>query len=411
MLHRFATGVAKRLRSEGFETFFAGGCVRDRLLGRTPKDYDVATSATPDEVEALFRTSDTFTVPVGAAFGVICIVDPATKMQVEVATFRSDGAYLDGRHPVGVTFSTAEEDAQRRDFTINGLFLDPETEEVIDFVDGQADLENKIVRAIGDPTARFTEDKLRLLRAVRFTATLGFQLQEKTAAAIRNMPEALRVVSAERITAELEKMLLDASRAKGLRMLLDLKLLPTLFPESMPMPGEQQFTNLLEVEAELQTPSLPLALAPLLAAITDAEGAQEVSKRWRLSTRQANRIAWLIQNQRELYGATGKNWSQLQRLLAHQGREELVGWLAAEVACKRAEADDLAYCRERIAWPEEKLNPPPLLSGDTLIAAGLVPGKNFAHLIESTRDAQLDGHISTPEEAIEYAKQLADREA
>jgi len=212
-LRRFATDVALRLRTAGFEALFAGGCVRDRLLDRDPKDYDVATSAKPDEVEETFRKHGTYTVPVGAAFGVICVVDPKTKMQVEVATFRSDGAYLDGRRPVDVTFSTPQEDAQRRDFTINGLFLDPETEEVTDYVDGRKDLDAGIVRAIGNPQARFTEDKLRLLRAVRFTATLGFKLEEKTRSAIGQMPEALRMVSAERITGELEKMLLDASRA------------------------------------------------------------------------------------------------------------------------------------------------------------------------------------------------------
>ena len=190
-------------------------------------------------------------------------------------------------------------------------------------------------------------------------------------------------------------------------MLHTLNLLPMLFPESMSLPGEQQLTGALEIESHLQNPSLPLALAPLLAAVTDVEGAKELSRRWRLSSRQASRITWLIQNQRGLYGAATQNWSQLQRLLAHEGRDELIDWFAAETACDRADPDDLAYCRERAAWPEAKLNPPPLLTGDTLVEAGLVPGRNYGHLLDATRDAQLDGHITTPEEALEYAKKLA----
>ena len=406
-LRRFATDVALRLRTAGFEALFAGGCVRDRLLDRDPKDYDVATSAKPDEVEETFRKHGTYTVPVGAAFGVICVVDPKTKMQVEVATFRSDGAYLDGRRPVNVTFSTPQEDAQRRDFTINGLFLDPETEEVIDYVDGRKDLDAGIVRAIGDPEARFTEDKLRLLRAVRFTATLGFKLEERTRSAIGKMPEALRLVSAERITGELEKMLLDASRAQGLQLLDEVGLLPMLFPESMPLPGREAFAEVLSLESHLSAPTFPLALAPLLAAVTDARGARDLAKQWRLSSRQAHRISWLVENYRALHAAQTQRWPQLQRILIHEGRDELVSLLAAQTACQQTGAADLAFCRERIAWPAEKLNPPPLLTGDSLIEAGLSPGKKFAKLLEEVRNAQLEGRVTTREEAMHYVKRMA----
>ena len=388
---------------------FAGGCVRDRLLDRDPKDYDVATSAKPDEVEETFpQARDTYTVPVGAAFGVICVVDPKTKLQVEVATFRSDGAYLDGRRPVNVTFSTPEEDAQRRDFTINGLFLNPETEEVTDYVDGRKDLDAGIVRAIGNPQARFTEDKLRLLRAVRFTATLGFKLEEKTRSAIGQMPEALRMVSAERITGELEKMLLDVSRAQGLQLLHDVGLLPMLFPESMPAPGRDALAEVLSLESHLSAPSFPLALTPLLAAVTDARGARDLAKQWRLSSRQANRVGWLVENHEALHAAPTQRWPQLQRILIHEGRDELVSLLAAQAACKQADRADLAFCQERVAWPVEKLNPTPLLTGDSLIEAGLTPGKKFARLLEEVRDAQLEGRVTTPKEAMHYAKQMAD---
>jgi tRNA nucleotidyltransferase/poly(A) polymerase len=396
-----------QLRSVGFDALFAGGCVRDRLLDRIPKDYDIATSAKPNEVEETFRKRDTYTVPVGAAFGVICVVDPKTKMQVEVATFRSDGAYLDGRRPVNVTFSTPQEDAQRRDFTINGLFLDPETEEVIDYVDGRKDLDAGIVRAIGNPQARFAEDKLRLLRAVRFTATLGFKLEEKTRSAIGQMPEALRMVSAERITGELEKMLLDANRAQGLQLLHEVGLLPMLFPESMPLPGRDALAEVLSLESHLSAPSFPLALAPLLAAVTDARGARDLAKQWRLSSRQAGRISWLVENYRTLHAAQTQRWPRLQRVLIHEGRDELVSLLAAQAACKQADGADLAFCCERVAWPTEKLNPPPLLTGDSLIEAGLSPGKKFAKLLEEVRNAQLEGQVTTPEEAMHYVKRMA----
>ena len=406
-LRDFATDVAARLRGAGFEALFAGGCVRDQLLGRAPKDYDVATSAKPEEVEATFSDAGTYTVPVGAAFGVICIVDPKTKMQVEVATFRSDGAYLDGRRPVNVTFSNPQEDAYRRDFTINGLFFNPETEQIIDYVEGRKDLKNGVVRAIGDPAARFTEDKLRLLRAVRFTATLGFILDEQTESAIRQMPEALRLVSAERVTGELERMLLDPSRAAGLQMLHTLNLLAMLFPEAMQLPDPAQFTELLEEEAQLADPSFPLALAPLLARVTDADGTKDLAQQWRLSTRQATRTAWLVKHRHALHDAAHQSWPRLQRILIHEGRDELIGWLAAEAACGRAEPADLTYCRDRIAWPAEKLNPPPLLTGDDLVDAGFRPSKIFAELLETTRDAQLEGQITTRAEAIQYVKNLS----
>lgn len=406
-LRAFAQEVALQLRQKGHQALFAGGCVRDRLLGRVPKDYDIATSARPEEVEQTFSGRDTFTVPVGAAFGVICVVEPKTKIQVEVATFRSDGAYLDGRRPVNVTFSTPQEDAQRRDFTINGLFLDPESDRIIDYVDGRQDLDAGLVRAIGDPQARFTEDKLRLLRAIRFTATLGFKLTENTRAAIAQMPEALRMVSAERISSELEKMLLDKNRADGLKLVHTLGLLPMLLPTDLKQPSDATFADVLATESHLTTPSFSLTLAPLLAAITDARGAKAVAKAWRLSSRQANRISWLVENFTALHGAATRPWSTVQRLLIHEGRDDLLGLLAAQTASKQADPADLAFCRERIGWPNETLNPPPLLNGDMLIEQGFEPGKTFAALLDAVRDAQLEGKLTTLEEAMTYAKKIA----
>ena len=201
---RFALEVVRQLRTAGFEAYWAGGCVRDELLGRTPKDYDVATNATPPQIRALF--GNTRTLPLGAAFGVITVLGPRSAGMIEVATFRQDAEYSDGRHPDHVTFSSAREDAARRDFTINGMFFDPVDGQVIDFVGGQADLRDHLIRAIGSPRLRFGEDKLRMLRAVRFTAAFGFSLDAETAATIREMAHEIPVVSPERIAMEMRRV-------------------------------------------------------------------------------------------------------------------------------------------------------------------------------------------------------------
>ena len=228
--YRFAVDVVRRLRKEGHEALWAGGCVRDQLLGKLPKDYDVASTATPDEVIQIFGRRRT--VAVGASFGVVMVLGPDKAAgQIEVATFRSDGEYLDGRRPSSVSFCRPEEDAHRRDFTINGMFFDPLEERIIDYVGGLEDLAAGIVRAIGDPVARFTEDKLRMLRAVRFTATFGFALDEATAAAVRQLRQQICQVSEERITQELKRMLSHSSRALSFELLNQTALLAEILPE------------------------------------------------------------------------------------------------------------------------------------------------------------------------------------
>jgi poly(A) polymerase len=232
----FAIDVVRRLREAGHQALWAGGCVRDELLGRAPHDYDVATDATPEQVRRLFRR----TVAVGISFGVVEVLGPrgdAAPLTVQVATFRSDGTYSDGRHPDAVVFSSAREDALRRDFTINGMFLDPLGGELIDYVGGRADLDAKILRAIGDPAARFAEDKLRLLRAVRFATRFDLALDPATADALRAMAGQIVVVSAERIAEELRKLLTCPQRARGVRLLDETGLARALLPELMSMKG------------------------------------------------------------------------------------------------------------------------------------------------------------------------------
>ncbi|MEX0586183.1 MAG: CCA tRNA nucleotidyltransferase, partial [Pirellulales bacterium] len=206
----FALEIVRRLRDAGHEALWAGGCVRDQLLGLAPKDYDVATNATPDQIREVFGRRRT--LPIGAAFGVITVLGPRSAGQIEVATFRTDATYSDGRHPDSVTFTNAEHDAQRRDFTINGLFFDPVANEVVDYIGGQQDLETRILRAIGDPRLRLREDKLRMLRAVRFAASFGFQIEPATLQAIQEMAPEVTTVSAERIGMEIRRMLTDSHR-------------------------------------------------------------------------------------------------------------------------------------------------------------------------------------------------------
>jgi poly(A) polymerase len=225
----FALDIVRKLRAAGYDALWAGGCVRDQLLGLVPKDYDVATSATPDQIRDVFGRRRT--LPIGAAFGVITVLGPRSAGQIEVATFRADAAYSDGRHPDSVTFTTAEHDAERRDFTINGLFYDPIAETVVDYVGGQQDLRDRIIRAIGDPRLRLTEDKLRMLRAVRFAATFRFEIEPETFRAIQEMAGDITSVSAERIGMEIRRMLLDPNRAVALELLKESGLLAHVLPE------------------------------------------------------------------------------------------------------------------------------------------------------------------------------------
>ena len=397
---RFALDVVRRLRTAGFEAYWAGGCVRDELLGRKPKDYDVATNATPPEIRALFGHQRT--LPLGAAFGVVTVLGPRPAGMIEVATFRQDAEYSDGRHPDHVTFSSAREDAARRDFTINGMFFDPVDRKVIDFVGGQEDLQNCLIRAIGSPRLRFGEDKLRMLRAVRFAAGLGYAIDAETAAAVREMAGRIAVVSPERIAMEMRRMLTESGRVRGVRLLIELGLAAVVLPEIMPQDEAWQglAEHALDVLGRLQAPGFPLALAALLAQQADAEVVREVGRRWKLSNQETDEAAWLVEHREALAGARAMRWSKLQPLLAH-------AWAGSLTALYEASsphgADEAAYCRQRLTQPREQLDPPPLLSGDDLRRHGLEPGPKFKTILQAVRDAQLDGEIRTHEEAIRLA--------
>lgn len=352
------------------------------------------------------------TLSMGAVFGVMTVVGPRGAGQVEVATFRQDETYSDGRHPDAVSFSTPEADAQRRDFTVNGLFFDPVAAEVIDFVDGRADLERRLIRAIGEPRHRFAEDKLRMLRAVRFTAVYDFVLDEATREAICEMAAQVTVVSAERIAAELTLMLASPRRSQAMELLAEVGLLAIILPE-VATTGDCWLWTLAVLRA-LERPSVALGLAALLHRYVGAGGAEQIARRLKLSNQDTKRASWLVERQSALVGAVELPWSRWQRLLVAEGARELIDLHAAIAQIPqelgpdelRASAVDLAECRRRFALPSGELDPTPLLTGDDLIRHGVPRGRIYQKLLDAARDAQLDGLIHSREEALTLVDRL-----
>ncbi|MBS0208737.1 MAG: CCA tRNA nucleotidyltransferase [Planctomycetes bacterium] len=404
---QFAVDIVRRLRAAGFEALWAGGCVRDHLLSHTPKDYDVATNATPDAVRGVFGHRRTLAI--GASFGVIAVVGSREQGTVEVTTFRQDESYSDGRRPDRVVFTNAEQDAQRRDFTINGLFFDPLAERVIDYVGGIVDIGQRRVRAIGDPLARFTEDKLRMLRAVRMAARFDFAIDPTTAEAIRGMATEVLVVSAERIAQEMRQLLTLPRRVLGLELLANVKLLASLLPEVAAYRPEA-WQQSLRLIGELQIQTFPLVLGVLLSeTIVESEivtlaQVDAVRRRWRLSNEEHDQMAWLVRQRHALVGADRQPWSRVQRLFLHPCIGALIEWHAARQRLLGAVQDDILFCQRRLAEPIELWNPAPLISGDDLIKLGLPGGKRFAQLLETVRNAQLDGQVATHSEALVLAQ-------
>lgn len=446
----YATEVVRRLRQGGYEAYWAGGCVRDELLGLPPADYDVATSARPEEVVRSFAR----TVEVGVSFGVVEVLGPrrpdGSFPKVQVATFRSDGAYVDGRRPESVVFSSAAEDAQRRDFTINGMFFDPLDGRVIDYVGGQADLKARVLRAIGDPRARFREDKLRLLRAVRMAARFEFPIEEHTAAAVREMAGQIKVVSAERIAEELRKMLEHRNRAWALRMLDELGLLRHVLPEvenemkGLPQgppgaPTGDLWQHTLKVVEALEGPrwpepapvSFPLAFGAVLHDVGKKRswareqdrhtfhGHEHIGKRLagaacrrlKLSNAETARIEWLVERHQYLCDAPTMRLSTLKPILVHPGIGELLALHRADSVASGRAVTHVEFCERMLRdTPPDELNPPALLTGDDLIALGWEQGPLFKRVLDAVRAAQLEGLVRTKEEAIRMAGETRRRE-
>lgn len=396
----FALEVVRTLRAAGYETYWAGGCVRDQLLGLIPKDYDVATMAKPEEVRALFGQRRTLSI--GQSFGVITILGPKPAGMIEVATFRSDGEYSDGRRPDSVHFCSAEVDAKRRDFTVNGLFYCPIEDRVIDFIGGQEDLRRRVIRAIGDPDERFAEDKLRMLRAIRFAATYGFSLEEQTLATIRRRHAEVTVVSAERIAGELRRMLSHQTRRAAVSLLRDARLgediLPEVFAGSKALSAE--FENALRMLGFLSEASFSLSLAVLLYGFVEETAVELLGRRLKLSNEEIDRVCWLLAYAKSLDAAPREPWSRIQPLLIHPGAADLIELSRVRARLAGREETHLDFCRAKRALPADELNPPPLIDGQDLIGLGIPPGPVFAVLLQKARDAQLDGELRTREEVL-----------
>jgi poly(A) polymerase len=417
----FARRIVQRLQGAGHVAYFAGGCVRDQLMGRVPKDYDVATSAKPEQVLGLFPRGQ----KVGAAFGVILLVErfQGERLQVEVATFRTDGTYSDGRHPDAVEFTTAEIDAQRRDFTCNGLFFDPLANggagAIHDYVGGQADIQAKILRAIGDPEARFREDHLRMLRAVRFAARLGFAIDPATHAAIvKNAPN-IRTVSRERIHDELALILEHATRATAAQMLQSTQLLHQIWPPALweqptwkhHFSGLRMLPPVCDGIAALATlfkdlawlPGTSPAVVPPPLRIPAAVVADHLRNALLLSNTETADLAWLLENLTTLlpwqslpksalkHLLANARWSRLETLFVHLSLDpSLRGAFIARVAELRAEG----------------VAPAPFITGDTLIQLGAKPGPNFKRWLDALYDRQLELELTTKEQALAAAREL-----
>lgn len=453
MLRDFAISIIKTLRQHGFQAYLAGGCVRDLLLNREPADYDVATSATPNEVMEIFPES----YAVGAQFGVVLIpqnssgpsVPPVVNAvsenhprsrqnaTVEVAAFRSDHGYADGRHPDAVRFSQdPREDVIRRDFTINGMLLDPITNDVLDLVGGRKDLESGIIRAIGDPEQRFAEDKLRLLRAIRFAARFEYEIEQQTLAAIKRHTHELQLVSRERVRDELTRMLTEGHAHRAFLLLDETGLLSEILPEISAMKGVEQppefhpegdvFVHTLMLLDYLPQPCpSTLAWGALLHDVgkpatfhrapdrirfdnhveVGVKIAEAICRRLRFSRDDTEQILALIDNHMRFGHVSRMKESTLKRFMRLPGFDQHLALHRADSLASHGNLSTYEYLQEKLhQTPQENIRPQSLVNGNDLIAEGYKPGPKFREILEAVEDAQLEGRLQSHDAALEYVK-------
>lgn len=425
-----ARTIIAALRQHGFIAYLAGGCVRDKLLGVAPKDFDIATSAPAREVQRLFP----YTVPVGAQFGVILVVHESYP--IEVATFRSDGLYLDGRHPTSVHFSNPQEDALRRDFTINGMFYDTATEQILDYVDGRKDLADQVIRAIGDPYARFAEDRLRMLRAIRLAARLNFTIAGETFAAMQELAPTIADIAWERIGDEVVKVLTEGGARRAFELLSASGLLTAILPEIEAMQGVEQspdfhpegdvFIHTMLLLDKLVTPTETLALGALLHDVAkplcqDRKGeritfyghcekgealAVEICQRLRRSRTTWERVGYLVKNHLRVMAAPDMRSATLKRFLREDGIEELLELARIDALSSSGDLRAYEFCQRKLTeLGPEQMTPPRLLTGKDLIALGIPPGPRFKDLLNALEEAQLEGRLHTREEALAWVQE------
>jgi poly(A) polymerase len=454
MLKEFTISIVRKLRGAGYQAYLVGGCVRDLLLGREPADYDVATDATPDEVMRIFPE----TYAVGAQFGVVLVpvpkdpsVSPVSSVvsvsdpnhrghggkTVEVATFRSDIGYSDGRHPDEVRYSkNPREDAARRDFTINGLLLDPITNEVLDYVGGQKDLAEKIIRTIGQAERRFAEDKLRMLRAVRFAARFGYTIESGTFTAIQKLASQIHQVSRERVRDELTKMLTEGHARSAFLVLDESGLLPQVLPEISAMKGVEQppqfhpegdvFVHTMLLLDKLPHPCpVTLAWGALLHDVgkpatfrvapdrirfdghvdVGVKMAEEICRRLRFSNDDTEQILALVENHMRFAHAMRMNESTFKKFVRLPRFEEHLELHRIDCQASHGDLTSYEFTRKKIAaLPPEAIRPAPLLTGEDLIAAGYNPGPRFKEILSAVEDAQLEGRLQAKNAALEFVR-------
>ena len=433
-----ATRLVERLRAARHEAFFAGGCVRDMLLGKEAHDIDIATSAKPEEVQRLFPR----TVAVGAAFGVIVVLEDDFEFQV--ATFRSDGAYKDGRHPESVSFTTAAGDAKRRDFTVNGLFYDPIEKQIIDHVGGESDLKAGILRSIGNAEERFSEDKLRLIRCVRFGASLGFQIEEETWKAVCHMAPQITVVSAERLRDELVKIFTHPSRVKGFDLLDASGLLEILLPEVTHMKGCEQPPDFhpegdVFVHTRLMLSLLPPEVsAPLVFSVllhdtgkpgtfrrdetgrirfnghesVSAEITTTIFERLRFSNAETEATVVGVKNHMSFKDVKNMRVATLKRFLARPTIEDEMELHRVDCLGSHGLLDNHDFLRDKqVEFSNAPLIPPPLITGRDLISSGYKPSPLLKKILDAVEAMQLEGAVTTPEEALAWVKAQSEFQA
>jgi len=427
-----ALKILKQIRAAGFTAYFAGGSVRDRLLGRDARDYDIATSATPDQIEALFPK----TVAVGKVFGVIVVVEDGTE--TEVATFRADGGYQDGRRPDSIHFCGAEEDAKRRDFTVNGMFYDPVEDKVIDYVGGRDDLKKKIIRAIGDPEKRFTEDHLRMLRAVRFAHTLGFAIEPATRAAIQKHAPDLAKISAERIENEFSRTLTESLEpGDALRELVELGLMKTIMPEILPMIGQEQppqfhpegdvFEHTVLMLNLMKNPTRALAYTALLHDIgkpstafmgedrlrfhgherKSAEMAEEILRRLKLPVKEIRQIVTAIDGHMRFKDVQKMNKATLRKLMGAETFDLELELHRLDCEGSHRLLDNYVFL---LSKAEEMKNEPVLperwITGKDLRELGVASGPRMGELLQLAYDAQLETRFPNRADLLDWLKAL-----
>lgn len=435
-----AENICRRLRDVSYQAFLVGGCVRDILLGREPADYDVSTDATPDRVQQLFPHS----IAVGAQFGVIVVLQDEraeNSPQVEVATFRSDIGYSDGRHPDRVVYtSSAQEDVKRRDFTINALLIDPVTQEVLDYVGGRDDLNAGIIRAIGRAEDRFREDKLRMVRAVRFAARFHYAIEAQTFAAITKLAPEIHQVSPERLRDELTKLLTEGSARRAFELLDETRLLPELLPEIERMKGVQQPPQYhpegdVWVHTMRMIENLPAGCSPTLAwgvllhdvgkppTFTPPAGpegrirfdehaevgtrmAEAICRRYRFSNHETAQVAALVANHMRFKDVLQMKPATLKRFVRLGDFDEHLELHRLDCSSSHGHLENYQYVKRFIEeTPPEQVRPPRLISGDDLIALGLRPGPDFKRILEEVEEAQLNGSLGSRDEALRFARE------